>query len=97
MRNGLVLGVVLALWCGVASAGFEVQYGTGRYTGGYVQPGYGSTYGGVPVRGYTRQNGTYVAPYYRTPADYTPRNNFSYPGNTNPYHYGGNYGSHHHR
>lgn len=37
------------------------------------------------VSGYMRQNGTYVAPYYRTNSDWTPMNNWSYYGNTNPY------------
>ena len=32
------------------------------------------------VRGYLRSNGTYVAPYYRTPANGTPFDNLSYPG-----------------
>ncbi len=43
------------------------------------------TYGGVPVAGYYRSNGTYVAPHYRTPADGIKSNNWSYRGNTNPY------------
>lgn len=37
------------------------------------------------VHGYTRSNGTYVQPYHRTEADYTPANNYSTPGNYNPY------------
>src|SRR5437016_3583235 len=37
------------------------------------------------VRGYTRKDGTYVPPYYRSSPDSNPYNNFSYPGNTNPY------------
>ena len=32
------------------------------------------------VRGYYRSNGTYVAPYYRTPANGTPYDNLSYRG-----------------
>src|SRR5437879_1377821 len=32
------------------------------------------------VRGYFRSNGTYVAPYYRTPANGTPYDNLSYRG-----------------
>ena len=32
------------------------------------------------VRGYVRQDGTYVAPYYRTPANGTPYDNLSYRG-----------------
>lgn len=32
----------------------------------------------VSVRGYTRSNGTYVAPHFRTNPDGNPYNNFSY-------------------
>lgn len=37
------------------------------------------------VRGYVRSNGTYVQPYVRSNPDSNPYNNYSYPGNTNPY------------
>lgn len=37
------------------------------------------------VNGYYRSNGTYVNGYYRSSPDSSPYNNFSYPGNTNPY------------
>lgn len=36
------------------------------------------------VKGYFRQNGTYVQPYYRSNPDGNPFNNYSYPGNYNP-------------
>lgn len=36
------------------------------------------------VRGYTRRDGTYVQPYYRTNPDRNPHNNYSFPGNYNP-------------
>jgi len=39
----------------------------------------------VSVKGYYRKNGTYVAPHYRSNPDGNPYNNWSYPGNTNPY------------
>lgn len=39
----------------------------------------------VSVRGYYRSNGTYVQPHYRSNPDGNPYNNWSYPGNTNPY------------
>lgn len=39
----------------------------------------------VHVRGYTRQDGTYVPPHYRTAPDHTPFNNWSTRGNVNPY------------
>ncbi len=37
------------------------------------------------VHGYTRSDGTYVAPYYRSEPDDTVTNNYSYEGNVNPY------------
>lgn len=39
----------------------------------------------VRVSGYFRKNGTYVQPYYRSSPDGNPYNNYSYPGNYNPY------------
>lgn len=37
------------------------------------------------VRGYYRKDGTYVQPHYRSNPDGNPYNNWSYPGNVNPY------------
>ena len=37
------------------------------------------------VRGYTRQNGTYVAPHYRSSPDSSIYNNYSTYPNVNPY------------
>jgi hypothetical protein len=37
------------------------------------------------VNGYTRQNGTYVAPYVRTNPNSTRSDNYSTRGNSNPY------------
>ena len=39
----------------------------------------------VRVRGYYRKNGTYVQPHYRSNPDGNPYNNWSFPGNVNPY------------
>jgi len=39
----------------------------------------------VHVNGYYRKNGTYVQGYWRSSPDSDPTNNFSYPGNVNPY------------
>src|SRR3989344_5157444 len=39
----------------------------------------------VGVKGYYRKDGTYVQPHYRSNPDGNPYNNWSYPGNTNPY------------
>jgi hypothetical protein len=37
------------------------------------------------VEGYTRRDGTYVAPHYRSTPDSSLSNNWSQPGNVNPY------------
>lgn len=39
----------------------------------------------VHVQGYTRRDGTYVQPHYRSSPDSTPYNNWSTRGNVNPY------------
>jgi len=36
------------------------------------------------VPGYTRKDGTYVAPYQRSTPDSNPYNNYNFPGNYNP-------------
>jgi hypothetical protein len=41
--------------------------------------------GDVSVRGYTRRDGTYVAPYHRSSPDSTVTNNYDFGGNSNPY------------
>lgn len=37
------------------------------------------------VRGYNKENGTYVEPHRRSSPDSNPYNNYSTQGNTNPY------------
>ena len=37
------------------------------------------------VSGYYRSDGTYVQPYWRSDPDGDPYNNYSFPGNLNPY------------
>jgi len=44
-----------------------------------------SAWADVHVRGYTKKNGTYVAPHYRSSPDSSFNNNWSTKGNTNPY------------
>lgn len=43
------------------------------------------SYASVYVKGYTKSNGTYVAPHYRSDPNGSLYDNYSYPGNTNPY------------
>jgi hypothetical protein len=44
-----------------------------------------SLYSQVYVSGYTKKNGTYVEPHYRSSPNSNPNDNYSFPGNTNPY------------
>ena len=44
-----------------------------------------SSFAQTHVSGYTRSNGTYVAPHYRSSPNYTKADNYSTIGNTNPY------------
>jgi len=48
-------------------------------------PALGRGGGPVHVEGYTRKDGTYVAPHYRSAPDGSFENNWSTKGNTNPY------------
>jgi len=41
--------------------------------------------GSVSVRGHVNRSGTYVQPHYRSVPDRSPYNNWSFPGNVNPY------------
>lgn len=51
-----------------------------------IAPGAVWSYGNdVRVRGYTRGDGVYVQPHYRTAPDSTRNNNYSTYGNRNPY------------
>jgi hypothetical protein len=45
----------------------------------------GGAFAQVHVDGYTRSDGTYVAPHYRSAPDGNVFNNYSTQGNTNPY------------
>ena len=44
-----------------------------------------SAFADVYVQGYTRKDGRYVAPHYRSHPDSNPYNNYSSKGNYNPY------------
>jgi len=82
MRASVVFGIVIlsaASWHSLAEA--RGGRGAGGYGGGSV----------VSVRGYTRRDGTYVAPHYRTRADGIFSNNLTYRGSS--YNYGSSAGS----
>ena len=44
-----------------------------------------SSFSDTYVRGYYKNNGTYVAPHYRSNSNNTKSDNWSQRGNTNPY------------
>lgn len=48
---------------------------------GTIAPAFADTY----VNGYTRSDGTYVQPHYRSSPNNTTLDNYSTRGNTNPY------------
>lgn len=47
--------------------------------------GAGDALAQVRVEGYTRPDGTYVQPHYRTAPNNTPMDNYGTRGNTNPF------------
>jgi hypothetical protein len=51
----------------------------------HYSPGTGSSHSSTSVRGYTRKDGTYVAPHQRSKPDGDFKNNWSTKGNQNPY------------
>lgn len=53
--------------------------------GGHSSRSYSSKSGSVHVKGYTKKNGTYVAPHYRSSPNRTKADNWSHKGNVNPY------------
>lgn len=58
----------------------------GRSSGrSYSSPGTGASHSSTRVRGYTRKDGTYVAPHRRSTPDGKFGNNWSTRGNQNPY------------
>jgi hypothetical protein len=76
----LSIGVV-----GDAAAGGRRGSGGGSSRVRTAPSGTGSSSKSVSVRGYTKKNGSYVAPARRTSADSTQRNNYTTKGNTNTY------------
>lgn len=73
MRAAIVIGIVIV----AASSCLTTAEARGRRGGGGGWSGNSSL---VSVGGYTRRDGTYVAPYVRTRADGDPTNNLSYRG-----------------
>jgi hypothetical protein len=78
MKYIVATALVLA---SVTAAAAQYQNYQSPY-GGY---GTGSNPSNHQVDGYTRNNGTYVAPHYQTNPNSTQRDNYGTIGNQNPY------------
>lgn len=85
MKKLLILATMISI---AAMSGNAFARGS-SYSGKSYTPSYSrSSASGSSdhsVRGYTRSNGTYVAPSHATNPDSTRNNNYSTSGNVNPY------------
>ncbi len=70
--------LALVLMLGLHSSVFSKQ----NSSGGYKSYGSSKT---TNVHGYTKKNGTYVAPHHRTSPNNTQRDNWTSKPNQNPY------------
>ena len=77
----LVLGMAFTFALTVSA---QARGGHGGGYGGHSSS-HASTPGDHVVSGYTRSNGTYVAPYHATNPNSTKNDNYSTVGNVNPY------------
>ena len=87
MRRTFALIVLLCSFVFPASAFSQSHHSSGAHSSkSHTSKKTGSTKDKkVHVRGYTRKDGTYVAPYHRTSPDYRLDNNYGSRGNMNPY------------
>lgn len=81
--------VSVAILCAgaVSAPAFARGGGGGHSSGGHSSSSYssGSTGGSHSTSGYTKSNGTYVAPAHATNPNGTKADNWSTKGNVNPY------------
>jgi hypothetical protein len=95
MQKTLILAATIAL-AAACLPSFARGGGGGHSSGGHSSGGHssgshvssshvGSSSGVHSVRGYTKKNGTYVAPSHATNPNGTKRDNLSSKGNVNPY------------
>lgn len=75
----------LALVIASATAVSAQLYGTQQRNSGFGMYGTGSNPSSHQADGYTRNNGTYVAPHYQTNPNNTQMDNYGTRGNQNPY------------
>ena len=81
------LGLTLAAMAVIVVSGMSSALARGSSSSTYHAPSTRSSSGTGEhvVSGYTRSNGTYVAPHYQTNANATRDDNYSTRGNTNPH------------
>jgi hypothetical protein len=76
--------LAIALFVASVTAASAQLYGTQSPNSGGMY-GSGSNSSSHQVDGYTRNNGTYVAPHYQTNPNNTQMDNYGTRGNVNPY------------
>ena len=90
MQKTLIVAATIAL-AAACLPSFARGGGGGHSSGGHLSSGHaassraGSSPGVHSVRGYTKKNGTHVAPSHATNPNGTKRDNLSSKGNVNPY------------
>jgi hypothetical protein len=75
---------MVLLWLAAPSLA-EAGRGGGHAHHSAAPTGTGSSSHSHAVRGYTKKNGTYVAPHRQSDPDHTQRNNYTTKGNVNPH------------
>lgn len=85
VRNGLRLSVAVICIAVAPSAFARGSHSGGHSSSHSSSHSRSSGVGEHRVSGYTRSNGTYVAPHYQTNADSTRNDNYSTRGNVNPH------------
>ena len=83
LNRAVLIGAVIASFL---SADVMARVGGGGRNSGssHYSPSTGSSHSATNVRGYTRKDGTYVAPHQRSTRDGDFKNNWSTKGNQNP-------------
>ena len=87
MIRTIVFGVLLTLFTSAAArgAGSHASH-SASHSSSHTAAGHANrSHSSVAVHGYTKRNGTYVAPHYRSAPDHSKANNWSSRGNVNPY------------
>lgn len=81
MKTSRIFAWVLATLIAFCPA---IGFSKGSHGGSYSSASHSSG-GAVHVNGYTKKDGTYVAPHYRSAPNGTKADNWSTKGNVNPY------------